>query len=434
MSLANRSKNGQTDADIKTPLVDQIQVLLFNTYDWGGAGIATRRLAKSLNEIDINAELLVRHSRSDHPNVTAPTSNIRRAYNAVRLVADSKPTRLYGGTKDFSIGWLPDRLHTRINQIAPDIVHLNWVGDGGISLKTIGKIDVPIVWRLPDMWAFTGGCHYARDCQKYQETCGACPQLHSRFSYDISRWVWRTKRKAWDNADITVVATSSWLAKKAASSSLFSNRRIEVIPNALDTDTYRPVPGVIGRQLFDIPDADHIVLFGAQQSTSNPRKGFDLLVDAIASLDTTDIHLVVFGGREPDEGPNFDVPTSYVGYLEDDQSLAVLYSMADVMVTPSRYEGFGQTVSEALACETPVVAFSGSGPEDIIDHKETGFLATPHEAEDLAAGIEWILEDGKRRGRLGKTARERAIERYSMTTVAAQYGDLFRDLIEEANQ
>jgi glycosyltransferase involved in cell wall biosynthesis len=55
----------------------------------------------------------------------------------------------------------------------------------------------------------------------------------------------------------------------------------------------------------------------------------------------------------------------------------MLYSAADAMVVPSCYEGFGQTVSESLACGTPVVAFDATGPGGIVDHMETGWLAAP---------------------------------------------------------
>lgn len=78
------------------------------------------------------------------------------------------------------------------------------------------------------------------------------------------------------------------------------------------------------------------------------------------------------------------------------------------MAVPSRLETFGQTASEAHACGTPVVAFNTGGLADIVAHRETGYLATPFDAQDLATGIEWVLAAtqsgpglGKRRPRPG---------------------------------
>ena len=70
-----------------------------------------------------------------------------------------------------------------------------------------------------------------------------------------------------------------------------------------------------------------------------------------------------------------------------------MYSAADVMVVPSIQESFGQTASEAMACETPVVAFSTTGLTDVVDHKENGYLAKPFKADDLAHGIDWVVRN-----------------------------------------
>ena len=97
------------------------------------------------------------------------------------------------------------------------------------------------------------------------------------------------------------------------------------------------------------------------------------------------------------------------------------------MVVPSRYEGFGQTVSESLACGTPVVAFDATGPSDIVDHRETGWLATPYEVEDLARGVAWVLEEADQDA-LGAEARDRAVERYEQRRVAREYLSLYEDM------
>lgn len=63
------------------------------------------------------------------------------------------------------------------------------------------------------------------------------------------------------------------------------------------------------------------------------------------------------------------------------------------MIVPSRQEAFGQTASEAMACETPALAFAHTGLLDIIDNKINGYLAEPYDTDDLAHGIEWILNN-----------------------------------------
>lgn len=411
-----------------------MKVLLFNTYDWGGAGTATRRINRGLRRIGVDSTMLVRHKRSDDPYVVGPGGTLQRVYSMARIVLDPVPLKLFGGAEgDFSIGWVPDGLPKRVAKLDPDLIHLNWVGEGFFDVKTLGTLDRPIVWRLPDMWAFTGGCHYSGECDRFEEDCGSCPQLGRDLKHDLSWWTLRRKRKAWDGADITVVAPSTWLADQAKRSALFSDRRIEIIPNGLDTDTYRPFDTEVARDIFDFPTDAKIVLFGSISPTSDPRKGFTYLRDALRSLSETasddDVQVVVFGASEPENPPDLGFDARYVGYLNDDQSLALLYSAADVMVVPSEYEGFGQTVTESMACGTPVVAFDATGPRDTVVHEETGYLAEPYDPADLAAGIRWVLEDEERRADLSANARERAIREYDLETVAREYQNLYQTLL-----
>jgi glycosyltransferase involved in cell wall biosynthesis len=321
-------------------------------------------------------------------------------------------------------------MNERIEQINPDVVHLNWMGRGMMSHRSIGEISRPIVWRFPDMNALTGGCYYSYGCERFVDQCGSCPQLDSDSDYDLSHLNWHRKRHHWKDLDITVVAPSTWLAEQAQKSSLFGHRQIEVIPNALDTDLFKPRQQALGRELFDLPKHKHLVLFGAVDPVGDQRKGSDLLKDSLQQLssDNQNIELVVFGSEEPENPPNFNFPTNYVGYLHDEQSLALLYSAADVMVVPSRYEGFGQTVSESLACGTPVVAFNTTGPSDIITHKQTGYLAKPFDSGQLKSGISWILESDRRRERLSDAAREEAVNRYHQTVIGERYLNLYHDI------
>ena len=110
-----------------------------------------------------------------------------------------------------------------------------------MKIETLRQFKNPIVWTLHDMWPFTGGCHYDNECGRFRQSCGKCPALHSGRDHDLSRRIWKRKRRSWAGVPIVVVATSHWLADMARSSSLFKDQRIEVIPNGIDTDKYKPL-------------------------------------------------------------------------------------------------------------------------------------------------------------------------------------------------
>lgn len=231
---------------------------------------------------------------------------------------------------------------------------------------------------------------------------------------------------------MTLVAPSAWLAQCAKESGLFKDSRIEIVPNALDTLLFKPASSQEARSSWNLPADKKLILFGALDPSSDKRKGFDLLFDAITHMRNThkdETELVIFGSQKPESPPDFGLPVHYMGHIHDDSSLALLYSAVDVMVAPSRQEAFGQTASESLSCGTPVVAFETTGLIDIIDHLEDGYLAKPFNTLDLAKGIIWVISDPLRQKKLSINARKKAETTFSMPVVAKQYESIYRSLL-----
>ena len=188
---------------------------------------------------------------------------------------------------------------------------------------------------------------------------------------------------------IQVVCNSNWLAESVRNYSMV--RPVEVIPNPIPLDIYKPWPKKLARNLFNLPLEKKLILFGALGGTNDPRKGWKFLKEALQDLGqrNKNFHAVVFGQYEPKEKPNIGMPLTYIGELSDDQSLAMLYSAADVMVVPSLMETLPQSATEAQSCGTPVVAFKCSGLVDVAENYSTGYLAKPFQADDLSRGIDW---------------------------------------------
>ena len=143
---------------------------------------------------------------------------------------------------------------------------------------------------------------------------------------------------------------------------------------------------------------------------------------------TSDLELVVFGASEPENAVDLGFKIHYLGTFQDDISLALIYSSADVMIVPSTQEAFGQTASEALACGTPVVAFASTGLQDIVMHQMDGYLAQPFEIDDLAEGIAWILKDSDRHLKLRLKARQKAERQFSLELQARRYLSIYENL------
>ena len=415
-----------------------MKILHISTKDFeGGAARAANRLHQGLKKINIDSQMLVQTKVSDDQTVIAPQTLLEKSLANLGGIVDTIPPKLYlrHSQISFSTQWLPDAIYSRIARLNPSLINLHWIHNSHLRIETLAKLKLPIVWTLHDMWAFTGGCHYDRNCGKYVESCGACPQLKSDRDWDLSRWIWQRKSQAWKNINLTIVTPSKWLAECASSSSLFKNIPVEVIPNGLDLQRYKPIDRQIVRSLLNLPQNKQLVLFGAIKATSDRRKGFHLLEAALQSLCQSGwqdkIELVVVGASQSGEPADLGFKTHYLGKLNDDISLAQVYAAADVFVAPSLQDNLPNTVVEAIACGTPSVAFKIGGMPEIIEHQQNGYLAQPYEIEDLAKGIVWLLEDKEKHQKLCHQARVKAEQKFAMELQANRYASLYNRIIYE---
>lgn len=322
---------------------------------------------------------------------------------------------------------LPSSLVKKINRSSADIVHLHWVQGEMLSISDISKITKPIVWTFHDMWGICGAEHLTFEYRwRDGYSKGNRPGYESGF--DLNRWTWLRKKRYW-NKPFNVVAPSGWLANCVKNSALMKNWPVSIIPNPIDTEFWRPFDKAAAINLFGLPDNKKLILFGSMGESSSYHKGSDLLDTAITLLknysDFSDYALVIFGETSSyAESCNSDIKTYHIGRLSDNYSLRALYSAVDVVVVPSRIESFCQVASEASACGCPVVGFEGTGLNDIILHKESGYLAKSYSPADLAEGIKWVLTKNTL-GAMGLIAKNNVVNKFSYPIVAKKYQELY---------
>lgn len=404
----------------------------------GGAARASYRLHQGLQNLGVESQLLVREKLTQDPTVTAIRSlRSKLGPRMNRLAYAPYPRRR---TNLFCSQWFPDAVESAVRRQNPDLIHLHWVTNGFLRLETLARFDRPLLWTLHDLWPFTGGCHYPvtlavgggddRVCDRYQRGCGSCPALGSHSPTDLSARTWQRKARAWQNLDLHLVASSHWVATIAHNHPILGRYPVHTIPLGLNLDRFQPHPQALARQQLQLPPDAFLIGFGALGGLEDDRKGLDLLkaalemlVDQTVGLDRP-IALVVIGSdRSPVGLPISSYP---LGVLRQDEALAIAYSSLDVMVVPSRQETFGQMVSEAQACGTPVVAFKAHAMPDLIVHQQNGYLAQAFDASDLARGILWILKAQPEP--LRRQARCQAVEHFSENLQADRYRSLYRSL------
>jgi glycosyltransferase involved in cell wall biosynthesis len=414
-----------------------MKVALVNQFDIsGGAARAAYRIHHALRRYGVDSRMYVGRASSGDWTVQIPNSKWTNTITRLRFPLVSLLTNALCTENQVlhSLNLLTSRWAKRLNRADADVIHLHWVAGEMMSIAEIGKLRKPIVWTLHDMWGICGAEHYTED-DRWRDGY----TKHNRPAYesglDLNRWTWRRKLEHWQRP-MHIVAPSRWLANCVQQSVIMRGWPVSVVPNAIDTEVWRPIDKTLARKILRLPDDRPLLLFGAMDSTRDPRKGFDLLMSALEHLrgNMPGLELIILGGLAPKEPPNLGFPVHYAGELHDDISLCLFNSAADAVVVPSRQDNLPNSGVEAHACGTPVIAFEVCGLPDIVDHRKTGYLAKPFDTEDLAAGIQWALSDVERRQLLSSQSRQAALTRFSFSVVAGQYLTIYKAAIDAAHR
>ncbi len=401
----------------------------------GGASKGAYRIHQAVTAQGIQSELLVLRNPSNEPNTRAALASLggwlkRKRYKSKDrhmkkqmddLLTDNPALHSYGLT---SVELLP-----LINQSDADIIHLHWIIHM-LTIEEIAQITKPIMWTFADMWPICGGEHYVLDdSPSARFRVGYLPNNQPTYERgpDYNRFAWERKRQHWGNKIFHIAACSHWLAQCAKASPIFTQSHIEAINYPLNTGLFRPYPRQSSRDKFQLPQDKKIILAGATGGVNSLYKGGDLLRDAINALahdKKNDIIVALFGASN-DSSSNWTLPVYPIGPIEDETTLAQLYSSADIFVMPSRQEAFGQVASEAQSCGVPVAAFNHGGAMDIVDHQKTGWLATPFDPSNLAYGIDYLIDQKMKGVDFAGPAREQAIKLFSLEQIGKKYCALY---------
>jgi N-acetyl-alpha-D-glucosaminyl L-malate synthase BshA len=161
------------------------------------------------------------------------------------------------------------------------------------------------------------------------------------------------------------------------------------------------------------------------------QKGVDILLNAFKDVkERFDIGLTIVGDGK--ERKNLESlakrlkleGVDFLGYSDD---LRGILEKSKVLVLPSREEGFGLVLLEAMSCGVPIVATRVGGIEEIVRHNYNGVLVEKEDAEDLARGILRVLEDKGLREAIRKNSRE-FVKRFSWEKMADEVDKIYEEL------
>lgn len=308
------------------------------------------------------------------------------------------------------------------------ILHFHNLHGGYFPLRVLQEItqEKKIFWSVHDLWPLTGHCYYPtlESCNRWQIGCDACPGLKQDNYYpmhiDNTHKLWHLKARCYSRIKPTFLCPSNWVKNFLRQSPITKGYTTQVIGNGIDTDSFQPVEKTAARSKRGIPQDKKVILFSSLSLESH-RKGWGFFREALTLLPARmhpEIQVVIIGDSKSDIELPHGISYLHLPAIRDDRALAELYSASDLYVSPSLAETFGLTFAEAMACETAVLGFDGSGPSSFINDGENGFLAPLKNTGVLAQKVEEILSNDHMRRTVASLGREHIHRNYSLPAFA----------------
>jgi len=398
---------------------------LSHSDSFGGAANFALRIIDAGNSIGLESIFLVSSKKNSLKNTFIIAQEGNRNINFIKAKLAQKSDRYLRKLEktkipmDKSANLIGSISARSINKSDSQIVHLHYIHGGLISIKQIGKITKPIIWTMPDMWAFLGGEHYltASDYDRYINGYVKDNRNNLDYGIDISKIIWNQKLKYFNN--INLVAPSKWLAAQASKSPLFIDRKIEIIAPPIDLELFKPKNRIESRQNLSFANDDFVIGFlGGTQI----RKGWQFIYELIEHSKTEKSWRFVLGGVGKSKYPKLDVKVLQLGTLQTSTEILNFYSALDVLLVPSIQEAFGLVAQEAQACGIPVVVFSETGCSDIVNDKVTGFIVRERSTSELVKVLRQLQSlDKTTLSKIRFESRQRAKNLWCKNVIAKKY-------------
>ena len=435
-----------------------MKILVLNTNNRaGGASKACYRLHASYIKAGMHSRLLIREE---------PLADLPEAYNIAdfqyeqhlketksipqkllyrfRKQTGKHPEVVYQKELEYQENILKDRptsleVFTFYNSLCDitehpfykeaDVIHMHWVTAHFVDYSFFAKAKKPIVWTLHDCNPFTGGCHYAGDCTKYENNCNHCPQLEGTINTDYARVELHKKLEAFRHINkkkFAIASPSNWLMGLSKSSKLFHDVPHHLVPYGIDGNIYQLKDKEACKKKLGLPTDKKVILFLAFRVYSI-RKGYDLLVEAINSINKDEYAICTVGITKPDTSEFSGIEVHQLGYTDNEVLLSEIYNAADMFVIPSLADNLPNTVLESLMCGTPVIAFPVGGIPDMVQHGENGLLCRDITADALAESINEFKQYDNKFDRA--TISKNAIKKYDESVQIAAYTNIYNSLL-----
>ena len=293
------------------------------------------------------------------------------------------------------------------------------------------------MFTLHDAWLLSGHCAHSFGCERWKIGCGHCPDLKIPLAIqkDATRYNWRRKHAIYCKSSIYLATPCHWLMEKVEQSMLtpaIINRK--VIPYGIDLSIFHPADKQTVRRKLGVPSESKIILFTAIHGHENPYKDYNAIQSAVHILaeHLPDQHILFIAlGKAGEEKRIGNTRMIYAPHQKEPAAVARYYQAADVYVHAAKADTFPNTVLEAQACGTPVVATAVCGISEQIADGETGFLTPPGAIKAMVTAVYELLTQPDLCQKFGRQAAHFARQRFDLERMVTDYLGWYQEILKE---
>ena len=403
----------------------------------GGAGKAAFNVYKRLKNSGYTSEFLVLDSGNNEISELNKTSKyIRKAKRFLFKSGQSKledKYQMYGIDEETS--FVSTDSLKKVIKNPPDFIFVYWISsflNAKVLFELSDYYNAKVIFHITDMAFFTGGCHFALQCNGYEFACENCPGIKDISMKDRGLKNILFKEYYYRKFRYAVVGGTTNIIKQISQSRLFSQSEKHLIRYEVDPAIFGKNQKDVLREEYGI-DKDKIVLFFGATHIKQERKGFSELKEALdhlsIKLEETQkdkILLLVAGNGYEEMMEQFPFPYKGLGFLKNDTELSNAYSLADIFLNTSIDDLGPFMLVEAMMSKNIIVSYSVGLAIDLIVDGQTGFLAKNFEPKNYADQIYQAIHlSEEKRMVITSSSKAKAIKNHSWNQQLSKYENIF---------
>ena len=296
----------------------------------------------------------------------------------------------------------------------------------------------PIVLSPVDQYLATGYCGYTMGCDRFRQSCGACPQLittgYPGLSRDSTRGLLAMKKISVAKSRFNILLHTDYMAQHY-SSTFVRCRPIDRIYYGIDTEVFRPMERESCAQKLGLRRPESFVVGLIHTFIDEERKGFFPLLEKLASLaeELPQRIEVLVVGRGSEATLKFSTPKLTITplpFLASQADLAMALNLCDVLLYPTQAENLSLTCLNALGCGVPVVSSDVGGQREAIIDGVNGFLCEATNFNQFVDRVAQLANNNDLQRQLSIGARNTAISKFDIRTYIENLIPYYERVIE----